>query len=413
MKKLAVLTSLVFVFGISTFAMADPVTPPPAPAPVSQVNGNDIVQAEGAAANDGGTAVAVKDNLNGNSVLSGNSSSTSNTATATFTKNKTEVEDSYNTDNSNNDSINTFGVSKAAFGSASNVGSGSANVAAEYHVPGEVTNTTNNTPGANSSKSNADNYNKQEVEAEDGSAATMTGDASVDSRDQSTHTKVEAEAEEGSLAAINTTGNITYDKSTTITIKDIGLALQKNELKGEVEKNVLIVGGPEAKSITKSGETETGDVKSGKAKVGDTESEAKSKSGSGAFAGASGGSKGPAPVQNESFVSKALGQNGGDTSADPAAPATASAESHSGSSADSSATGGSAQSGNAQGGDAEGGSATGAAASASTTFYTGANSFTTGSFNGLGSFNVNSGVSSLQQSPISINAVVGGSVAGK
>jgi len=374
MRKLAVLTSLVFLFGIGTFAMAED----PAPVPVNEVNGNDIVQAGDAAANDGGTAVVVKDNLNGNSLFSGNSASSTHTASATFTKTENETEDSYNTNNSVDESTNTFGVSKAAFGSAANVGSGSANVDAEYHVPGEVVSTSTS---SNNSKSNADNYNKQEVEAEGkGNAATMTGNATADSRDQSTHTKVEAEAEEGSLAAINTGGSILYDKSTTITISDIGLALQKNELKGEVEKNVLIVGGPEAKSITVSGETESGETESGEAKSGATLSGAKSKSGSAAFAGASGDG------------------------------ATADANSGSESRATSDATGGSATSGSATGGSATGGFAQGAAASATTTFTTGANDFSTGSFNGIATFNVNSGVNSLQQSPISINAVVGGGV---
>src|SRR3990172_9319270 len=257
MRKLAVLTSLVFLFGIGTFAMAE--DPAPVPVPVNEVNGNDIVQAGDAAANDGGTAVVVKDNLNGNSLFSGNSASSTHTS-------------------------------------------------------------------SNNSKSNADNYNKQEVEAVGkGNAATMTGNATADSRDQSTHTKVEAEAEEGSLAAINTGGSILYDKSTTITISDIGLALQKNELKGEVEKNVLIVGGPEAKSITVSGETESGETESGEAKSGATLSGAKSKSGSAAVAGASSGSK-----ESNGFPSIFSDEK------DESAPTSASANSNSGSSADSS-----------------------------------------------------------------------------
>ena len=385
MKKLAVLTSFVFLFGVGSAAVAD------------TVNYNDIVQAGGAAANDGGEAVAVSNNLNENQLGSNNSYTSSKSFTLNASSTETEVEDSYNTDNSKDSSTNTFGVSKAAFGSASNVGSGSANVASEFHAKGEVVNTSTS---SNASKTNADNYNKQEVEAEGkGNAATMTGNATADSRDQSTHTKVEAEAEEGSLAAINTGGSILYDKSTTITISDIGLALQKNELKGEVEKNVLIVGGPEAKSITVSGETESGETESGEAKSGATLSGAKSKSGSAAVAGASSGSK-----ESNGFPSIFSDEK------DESAPTSASANSNSGSSADSSAEGGDAQSGNAQGGNAQGGNATGATATASTSFTTGANSFTTGSFNGLGSFNVNSGVSSLQQSPISINAVVGGSV---
>ena len=366
MKKLAVLTSFVFLFGVGSAAVAD------------TVNYNDIVQAGGAAANDGGEAVAVSNNLNENQLGSNNSYTSSKSFTLNASSTETEVEDSYNTDNSKDSSTNTFGVSKAAFGSASNVGSGSANVASEFHAKGEVVNTSTS---SNASKTNADNYNKQEVEAEGkGNAATMTGDAFADSRDQSSHTYVEADAEEGSLAAINTAGDITLDKSTTISISNIGLALQKNELEGKVEHNVLIVGGPEAVSVTKSGETESGETESGEAKSGATLSSAKSKSGSAAFAGASGDG------------------------------ATADANSGSESRATSDATGGSATSGSATGGSATGGFAQGAAASATTTFTTGANDFSTGSFNGIATFNVNSGVNSLQQSPISINAVVGGGV---
>jgi len=378
MKKLAVLSALVFLFGMGTAAVADTVA------------FNDVVAAGGAAANDDGTAVAVSNNLNENQLGSNNTFTESRSFTLNASKTETEIEDSYNTDNSKDSSTNTFGVSKAAFGSASNVGSGSANVASEYHVPGEVvTNAPNTSTNNSNNKSNADQYdsnntnafNEYEVEADGfGNAATMNGDASVDSRDQSNHTKVEAEAEEGSLAAINTTGNITLDKSTTISISNIGLALQKNELEGNVEHNLLIVGGPEAVSVTASGETESGETESGEAESGATLSGAKSKSGSAALAGASGN-------------------------------ASASAGSGSESGATSDATGGSATSGAATGGSATGGYAQGAAATANTTFYTGANDFSTGSFNGIATFNVNSGVNSLQQSPISVNAVIGGGVA--
>ena len=387
MKKLAVLTAFVFLFGMGSAAMAD------------TVNYNDIVQAGGAAANDGGEAVAVSNNLNENQLGSNNTETNSNSFTLNATSQKTEVKDSYNTDNSKDFSTNTAGGSFAAFGSAANVGSGSAEVN-NNHVPGE---TDARNLSTNNSKSNADNYyNKQKVEAEGtGNAATMTGDATADSRDQSTHTKVKAYADDDSIAAINTTGNITLDKSTTISISDIGLALQQTELKGKVEHNDLSVGGPVAVSVTKSGKTESGATSSGDANSGATFSGAGSESGSAAFAGAASGSKEDGLL--DSFSSK--------DSEESAAPATATASSSSGSSADSSAQGGNAQSGNAQGGNAQGGNATGATASASTTFYTGANSFSTGSFNGLGSFNVNSGVSSLQQSPISVNAVVGGNVA--
>ena len=367
MKRLAVLTAFVFLFGMGSAALAD------------TVSYNDVVTAGGAAANDGGTAVAVKDNLNNNQLGSNNTETSSNSFTLNATSQKTEVEDSYNTDNSKDSSTNTIGGSKAAFGSASNVGSGSANVASEFHAKGEVVNTSTS---SNASKTNADNYNKQEVEAEGtGNAATMTGDAFADSRDQSSHTKVKAEADDGSLAAINTTGDITLDKSTTISISNVGLALQKTELDGSVEGNNLSVGGPFAISVTKSGTTESGDTDSGDANSGATFSGSKSKSGSAALAGA----------------------NGEGAAAD--------AKSGSESNSSSDATGGAATSGAATGGSATGGSAQGAAASASTTFYTGANDFTTGSFNGIATFNVNSGVNSLQQSPISVNAVIRGGVA--
>src|SRR3970040_715375 len=143
MKNVAVLTSFVFLFGVGSAAVAD------------TVNYNDIVQAGGAAANDGGEAVAGSNNMNENQVGS-----------------------------NNRDTRHT-----------------------EFTPKGEVVNTSTS---SNASKTNADNYNKQEVETEGkGNAATMTGDAFADSRDQSSHTYVEAAAEEGSLAAINTAAGMT------------------------------------------------------------------------------------------------------------------------------------------------------------------------------------------------------------
>ena len=113
------------------------------------------------------------------------------------------------------------------------------------------------------------------VDASHGSAATVNGNASVDSRDQSTHTYVKSEAEDGSLSAINTTGAVTLDKS--INISNVGLALQNSDLSGDVKDNKLIVGGPEATSITKSGTTksgsaDTGSARSGEAKTGSARS---------------------------------------------------------------------------------------------------------------------------------------------
>jgi hypothetical protein len=70
--------------------------------------------------------------------------------------------------------------------------------------------------------------------------------------------------------------------------------------------------------------------------------------------------------------------------------------------------------GKAKSGDATSGTATGAAARVNNSFTTGRNSLDfSGSYNGVGTFNANSGVNALNQSPISINAVVGGSVAGR
>jgi len=428
MRKLAVLTSLVFLFGISTFALATDGV-------VTEMSGNDIVKAGGAAANDGGDAVAVQNVLNGNSAFSGNELGVTNTSKSESTIIRNDPKDSYNTDKSTNDSTNTIGASGAFAGSASNVGGGSATVNSEFHVPEEVYTEVKGTPttGSNNNKTNSDqsnSNNRYEVEVEDGdgNAATMKGDATVDSRDQSVDTDVSADAEESSIAAINTTGTITLDESLHVTVKDIGFAMQTNKTEGSVSHNQLKIDGPKADSKTQSGKTESGKADSGKADSGNTtsgntESNAVSISGSSAGAAAVSVSK-PAPPaepvkENSLNDLLSLGDDEVVTS-DPApsahADATAGSTSHSGSGSDAkggNAQGGNALSGDADSGEAKGGNATGDTATATTTFATGTNDFGTGSFNGLGSFNVNSGVSSLQQSPVRINAVVGGSVAGK
>ena len=87
MKKLAVLTAVVFLFGMGSAAVAET-----APVVPSQVNGNDLVGGGGTNANDGGTAVAVKDNLNGNALLSNNTSTETNTETTNVNKPVTVTE---------------------------------------------------------------------------------------------------------------------------------------------------------------------------------------------------------------------------------------------------------------------------------------------------------------------------------
>jgi len=385
MKKFTVLTAFVFLFGIGSATMAADI-----------VNYNDVVTADGAAANDGGLAVAVNDAGNQNQLGSNNKATFGSESTTTINDTRNDPKNSYNLDESKNNSTNTAGLSLSGFGSAANVGEGSAEVNAEYHAKHEVYNV------SNAAKTNSDNWkinsdqvnsnNKYEVEVEDGdgNAVTMEGKASVDSRDQSTETDVSADADDDSIAAVNTQGNILLDQSTTIDISNIGLAIQKNELSGDVSHNQLHIGGPHAKSETKAGDTKTGEAKTGEAKTGEaksgnTESGALSGSGSGAGAFAAGNAS--ADASSESSSDSNSSATGG------------------------AANGGSATSGSATSGPATGGTAQGAAALATVSFTTGDNSFTTGTFNGIATFNVNSGVNSLQQSPISINAVVGSGVA--
>ena len=445
MKKLAVLTAVVFLFGFAGFAAADDHG---SQDPAVQANGADIVGGGGTNANDGGTAVAVKDNLNGNTLGSNNTETETETKTVTVTKNdastntKTETEESFNTKNvtvnktedsfnkSTEESFNKITSVEAEKGSQA-ANNGGTNVKQEAFIiknelPGSgdsidarsttTTTTDSHATGTGSTGNNSigsgsagavyvgEDANYQEAGAQYKSNNNIADDGSQ--QVVGTGSNVKASAEEGGIASVNNTGAITLDKSTTITISDIGLAIQKTELEGKVEDNKLIVGGPKAVSVTKGGEGEAGKAESDDAKSGKAVSVAKSKSGSGAFAGASGGSD--PKDHNGGFPT--FGRN--DENEDSAAGATADADSDS----KSKATGGSAATGAANStatnnGIGTGGAATSEAVTAYTNFTTGNNNFTTGSFNGIGGFNVNSGVGSLNQSMINVNAVVGGGIA--
>jgi hypothetical protein len=254
-----------------------------------------------------------------------------------------------------------------------------------------------------------------------------------------------------------------------------GSAVSKIDLQGSVEHNDIRFGG-DVTSVTKSGEAKSVAVNDGKAesdeaRTGDAFSISKSKSKSGfaaavslgksksgggngaaALGGAfseseatatgaaspyvdgntsgflsnnrdhkSGQSQDPAGVEATSDESNALSANGAIAkSGDSRNYSNADADSGSSKSeSESEAKSGSAYStaanfGKAKSGDATSGDATGAATYQVNRFTTGTNNLAFGgSFNGVGTFNANSGVNALNQSPISINAVVGGNVAGK
>jgi len=448
MKKLAVLTAVVFLFGFAGFAAADDHG---SQDPAVQANGADIVGGGGTNANDGGTAVAVKDTLNGNETLSNNTTDISKTVDVnksagagqsaattggtalglnesangnsllsgnTEDSNNTETVDVKKTEDSFNTKVEAEKGSQAANNGGSNISQEAFKIEneKEYHATGEsvttvgATTTTTTTVGAGSINGSNSTYVAAGANNQAAGAKYKSDNPEAEEGSQQvvgTGSNVKASAEDGSIAVNNAAAAVTLDKSTTITISDIGLAIQKTELEGKVEDNKLIVGGPKAVSVTKGGEGEAGKAESDDAKSGKAVSVAKSKSGSGAFAGASGGSD-------------PKGHNGGfptfgkDENEDSAAGATADADSDS----KSKATGGSAATGAANStatnnGIGTGGAATSEAVTAYTNFTTGNNNFTTGSFNGIGGFNVNSGVNSLNQSMINVNAVVGGGVAGQ
>ena len=448
MKKLAVLTAVLFLFGVAGFAMADEHQNNSDPA--IQANNNDLTLAGGAAANDGSTATTNKTEDSGN------------TKTVTVTKNdastntKTETEDSFNTktvdvnktvdvvktedsfnksteesfNKSTDESFNTKVEAEKGSQAANN---GGTNVKQEAFIiknelPGSgdsidarsttTTTTDSHATGTGSTGNNSigsgsagavyvgEDANYQGAGAQYKSNNNNAEEGAQQAVGGGSNTMVKSSAEEGGLSAINTTGAITLDKSTTISISNIGLSVQKTDLEGKVEDNKLIVGGPKAVSVTK-GEAKTGEAETGKAESEGGFAISKSKSGSGAFAGASSGaSDGLVPTFKE--------DDHRDSQADPSSTTSADADSKSKSKSNAAANSGAASSGAASSGDATGGQATSAAVTATTTFYTGANNLAGSiNFNGLGGFNVNSGVNSLNQSSINVNAVVGGNALGK
>jgi len=518
MRKLAVLTAVVFLFGVAGFAMADD--------PLLQANNNDLVGAKGgsavndssnvgntnnvpigndqvknvpgAAAND--QSIAAKDNLNNNKVsdIANDKSNTANNndlvkggAAANdksiavkdtlnnndlFSNNKTTVSGSANEVKEGGQLANNGGTNvKQEAGHITNV------LVEPNAIPIDKSDSSvadsNNSDtsvgdkslGANSGGSKNFSDNKT-AEAEKGSAATVNGNAAVDSRDQSTHIKTDTEAEKGSVASTNNSGYVTLDKSTTINVSNVGLALQNSALSGKVEDNKLEVGGPRvdvdtkagnAKTSAKSGKAESDEAKTGSAFAGSASKSKSGATGAAAFGGSASGGNSAGALSGSGSESEAasgvsapgaaaaagagsgLGSEGAAAGSSQEAEATAKsddskakssagaiakdgnsknsseAEAKSGSSGSKSkadANSGNAiskaTSGSASSGDAAGGAAYGSTVNASTVFTTGNNNFSTGSFNGVASFNVNTGVGSLQQSSINVNAVVGGSAFG-
>jgi hypothetical protein len=273
--------------------------------------------------------------------------------------------------------------------------------------------------------------------------------------------------QEASKGGINAVGDVltVYAEKGGIAAAP-GSAVSKIDLQGSVEHNDIRFGG-DVTSVTKSGSADSGKAESGKAYSGKAESgkaysgkaesgsafsisASKSKSGGngaaalgGAFSeseatatGAaspgidggfptissnrgrqSGQGQDPGSVEATSDESNALSVNvavakDGNSKNTSRTNAT-SGSADSGSADSGSADSGSADSGYAKSGRATSGDVTGAATYQVNRFTTGTNNLAFGgSFNGVGTFNANSGVNALNQSPISINAVVGGSVAG-
>jgi hypothetical protein len=477
MKKLAVLTAVVFLFGVAGFAAAEQGR---GSDPSLEANGNELVGGGGTNANDGGTAVAVKDTLNGNTTLSNNTTDISKTVDVNKEVTINKTEDSFN--KKTEDSFNTKVQGNG--GQAANNGGTNVNQEAffiENDLPGSHATTTTNATGSNPTTTttlgagavngsnsvstttgavaNGTNANTgafyQGANAKNNSDNPSADDGAQQAIGGGSNTMVKSYAEEGSLSAINTTGAVTLDKSTHIDIKNVGVALQNTDLSGKVEDNKLIVGGPQATSITKAGEAKSiaandGKAESDEAKTGSAFAASASKSKSGAAgaasfgyskaygngAGALGGSKseseatavavdaislfGKADADANSDDSNALSANvavakDGDSKNVSKADAD-SGDSGSKSKADSksgSAYSAAANFGKAKSGDATGGDATSAAVTAYTNFTTGNNRLSDISFNGIGQFNPNTGVNSLSQQSVNVNAVIGGNVAGK
>ena len=519
MKKLAVLTAVVLLFGVAGFAAAgqeyggnnnnDHQNQDPA----IQANNNDLVGAKGeqaAAANDGSLAVNVDVNKEVN---------IDKDVDITKIDKSTEVKAEEGGQAANNGSTNV--KQEALFIKNELPGSGDTNSTTDSHNSSATTTTTtkntgNDAIGADSA--GAKNYSDN-PEAENGSQLLQGGGSQtmnkaeeggiVATGSNNTFTKNEAEeggmintgagnlnkvTNEGKYAAQNATQNVTetnvaadgfgniaaYGSVLTQKAEDGGIAaapgsaVSKIDLQGSVEHNDIRFGG-DVTAVTKSGEAKSsasnyGKAESDEAKTGDAFSISKSKSKSGfaaavslggsksgggngaaALGGAfseseanatgaalpyvdgnvetlssnrdrhSGQSQDPGGVEATSDESNAFSANGAAAkSGDSSSYTKADADSGSSKSeSESEAKSGSAYStaanfGKAKSGDATSGDATGAATYQVNRFTTGTNNLAfSGSYNGVGTFNANSGVNALNQSPISINAVVGGNVAGK
>ncbi|MGA8752406.1 hypothetical protein [Candidatus Deferrimicrobium sp.] len=515
MKKLAVLTAVVLLFGVAGFAAAeyqgnnnDHQNQDPA----IQANNNDLVGAKGeqaAAANDGSLAVnvAVDKDVNIDKDVD-----------ITKIDKSTEVKAEEGGQAANNGSTNV--KQEALLIKNELPGSGDTNSTTDSHNTTTTTTTTSKNTGNDAigaDSAGAKNYSDN-PEAENGSQLLQGGgsqtmntadDGGIVATGAGSVTKNEADkggmintgagnlnkvTNEGKYAAQNASQNITetnvaadgfgniaaYGSVLTQKAEDGGIAaapgsaVSKIDLQGSVEHNDIRFGG-DVTSVTKSGEAKSiasnyGKAESDEAKTGDAFSISKSKSKSGfaaavslggsksgggngaaALGGAfseseanatgaalpyvdgnvetlssnrdrhSGQSQDPGGVEATSDESNAFSANGAAAkSGDSRNYSNADADSGSSKSeSESEAKSGSAYStaanfGKAKSGDATSGDATGAATYQVNRFTTGTNNLAfSGSYNGVGTFNANSGVNALNQSPISINAVVGGNVAGK
>jgi hypothetical protein len=509
MKKLAVLTAVVLLFGVAGFAAASQSDQggrgDQNQDPAIQANNNDLVGAKGeqaAAANDQSIAVNVDKTVNVNKSVD-----------VTKIDKSTEVKAEEGGQAANNGGSNVN--QEALLINNELPGSHPTTTTTTTTSTSTSKNTGNNAIGADSA--NAKNYSDN-PEAKDGSQLLQGGgsqtmnkadDGGIVATGAGSVTKNEASdggmintssgnlnkvTNEGKYAAQNATQNVTetnvkadgfgniaaYGNVLTLEANNGGIAaapgsaVSKIDLQGSVEHNDIRFDG-NATSVTKSGEAKSvavnnGEAKSDEAKTGDAFSISssksksgfaaavslgKSKSGGGNGAAALGGasseseasatsspvpyldggigltsqsqdhrqgqSQDPSSVEATSGESNALSANGaiaksGDSKNVSEADATSG---NSSSKSEAEAKSGSAYStaanfGKATSGTATSGNATGAAASMVNRFTTGTNNLAFGgSFNGVGTFNANSGVNALNQSPISINAVVGGNVAGK
>jgi len=320
-------------------------------------------------------------------------------------------------------------VNMAKEGGVNNTGSGNVNSvkASGKYAPVGSNQTVNEYNNDAEKGSNAGNYNAI-VEASKGSIATTTGNV----------------AKEGGIAMAP------------------GSAVSTTELRGSVKENEVSFEFGGVKTITKSGSTGSSKAYGGNAKAKDANSKAESEGGfalsgsaskavgagagalggstSGAGAGALGGAlsgaetggalatesvPGGSANADADAKSKALSANGALAGSKAVSENEAQAENNSESNSTANANGGQASSGKAInkaiGGDAQSGqtggsgTANGASASQANIISTGNNNFAfSGNFNGIqGAVIQTTGYNNMIQAPISINAVVGGSVAGK